>query len=217
MQINQKECTMSMMSTMSKIAIGVMVVRGIGKAMGGSGSITDMLGSMLGGGKNSAESSSGGNILGSILGSLTGGKSGGGSDLGSLLTSALQGKDVKAAPTEEEKAQLLLKAIISAAKADGVIDAEEEAQIKKYIGDVTPEELAIVKEELASPVDIEGLVEKVPEEMAQQVYAISALAINIDTDAEVNYLDQLARELGITPETVNAIHEKLNKPALYEG
>ncbi len=207
---------MSMMSTMSKIAIGVMVVRGIGKAMGGSGNITDMLGSMLGGSKGGDSSTSGGNILGSVLGSLSGAKGGEG-DLGGLLSSMLRGESVKAAPTEEEKAEILLKAIVSAAKADGVIDAEEEAQITKYIGDVTPEELAIVKEELESPVDIEGLVQRVPEEMAQQVYAVSAMAINIDTDAEVEYLDRLAKGLGIEPEMVNAIHAKLNKPALYES
>ena len=39
---------MSMMSTLTKVAIGIMVAKTAGKALGGSGSLDDMLGGKSG-------------------------------------------------------------------------------------------------------------------------------------------------------------------------
>jgi len=234
-----------MLGTLGKVAVGIMVARTVGKAVGGSGGgLGDMLGNMLGGKSGSASAGTTGGGLGDMLGGLLGGKGAtassgnlgdlmgslmGGSQsapgtgsanatqggLADLLRSAMQGEEVKAEPTEEEQAKLILKAMIQAAKSDGVLDAEEQANILKHAGDATPDELAYVKEILDAPVNVEALVAEVPEGMEQQVYLMSLLTINLDTQQEAQYLDQLAKGLGISPETANMIHEKAGAQKLY--
>ncbi len=231
---------MSMLSTLGKVAVGIMVVRTVGKAVGGKGGIGDMLGSVLGGksgsaaqsgagglgdmlggllgGKGGTSSGGLGDLMGSLLGggaasSSAGGSSGGG--LADLLGAALKGEEAKAEPSEEEKAKVILRAMIQAAKSDGVLDEEEQANILKHAGDATPEEIAYVKEIIDAPVDVDALVADVPEGMETQVYLMSLLTINLDTQEEAEYLDRLAKGLEISPETANAIHEKVGAQKLY--
>ena len=205
---------MSMISMLGKVAMGIMVAKTVGKAMGGSGGVGDMLGGLLGGKKDATSSSTQSGGLGDLLGNLTGNnqQSGG---LGDLLSSALQGKEVNAAPSEEEKAQMLLKAMIAAAKADGKLDADEQAKITQHIGEVTQEELAFVKEELEAPLDVDAIIKSVPKGMEQEVYLMSLLTINLDSSDEAQYLDKLAKGLGISAQMANAIHEKVGAQKLY--
>ena len=44
---------------------------------------------------------------------------------------------------------------------------------------------------------------------AAQVYAASLLAIEVDTDAERNYLQQLAQRIGLQPASVQHIHQAM--------
>ena len=202
---------MSMLGMLGKVAMGIMVAKTVGKAMGGSGGVGDMLGGLLGGGKKDATSSTG---MGDLLGNLTGNQQNSGG-LGDLLSSALQGKEVNAAPSEEEKAKIILKAMISAAKADGKLDADEQAKITQHIGEVTPEELAFVKEELEAPLDVDAIIKSVPKGMEQEVYLMSLLTINLDSSDEAQYLDKLAKGLDISAQIANAIHEKVGAQKLY--
>ncbi len=208
---------MSMMSTLSKIAIGVMVARTVGKAVtggsSGGGGLGDIIGNFLGGSKSGNSSNAQGNRLPDLLNQLGGDREN--SSVGDLLSNLLSGKSVEATPTQEEKAEILLKAILNAAKADGVIDEKEKAKIEQHIGEVSQEELAIVKEALNSPLDIEGFINEVPKGMEQQVYLMSLMAIDLDTQEEAQYLDRLAKGLNISPEMANAIHERVGAPKLY--
>ena len=209
---------MSMLGTLGKIAMGVMVAKTVGKAMGGSGGL---LGGLLGGNKAQAPQSgtpnSSGGGFGDILNSLAGGEKsqtqGGG--LGDLLSNALQGKEVDATPSDEQKAEVLLNAMLNAAKADGKIDAEEEAKLTKHIGDASPEEIEIVKKAINSPLDVEAFIKSVPKGMEQQVYMMSLLAIDLDDQKEAEYLDSLSRGLNIPQQTANLIHQKVGAPVLY--
>jgi len=205
---------MSLLGTLGKVAMGIMVAKTVGKAMGGSGGL---LGNLLGG-KGAAPTQGGG--MGDLLNNLgagtqTSGNAGGG--LGDLLSSALQGKQVSVTPDEEQKAMILLKAMIQAAKADGEIDADERAKITQQIGDVTQEEIAFVKKEMDAPLDVNALVRATPKEMAQQVYMMSLLAINLDNSDEAHYLDQLAQGLGISHQVANAIHQKVGAQPIYNS
>ncbi len=241
---------MSMVSTLGKIAVGIMVAKGVGKMVGGSsgsggGGIGDLIGGLMGG-KSTTNStqSGGGNIsdmlggllgggaaaggLGGLLNSLTGGNSDKSAEktagtapdnaLSDLLSKAFSGEETTPEPTEEEKARILLGAMIAAAKSDGVLDDHEREQITKFVGDdVTPQELAFIKEELDKPLDPDAVIKSIPADMAQEAYVMSVLAINLDHPAEAEYLDKLARGLHIKPEVANAIHEKLNAPKLYKS
>jgi len=119
-------------------------------------------------------------------------------------------------PRAEDKAGadalslLLVKAIISAAKADGQIDARESQQILNRINglDLPAEEKAVLFEEYAKPLDVPGLVATVDTpEHAAEVYAISLLTVDPPSPPEQIYLDTLARELGLDHGLIGEIHD----------
>lgn len=116
----------------------------------------------------------------------------------------------------QDTAKLAVKAMINAAKADGEIDGGEVSRIlgaiKENGGD--EEEQAFVIAEMQKPFDLDALVREVPgPEVAAQVYAASLLAINVDTDAERDYLKTLADRLNLDPAAIAKIHEAMNVPA----
>jgi uncharacterized membrane protein YebE (DUF533 family) len=116
----------------------------------------------------------------------------------------------------QDTAKLAVKAMISAAKADGEIDGSEVSRIlgklKENGGDA--DEQAFVIGEMQKPLDLDALVREVPTpEVAAQVYAASLLAINVDTDAERDYLKTLASRLNLDPAAVAKIHEALGVTA----
>lgn len=120
-------------------------------------------------------------------------------------------------PTQDQEAMaaLMLKAMIQAAKSDGTFDAEEERKLLDHLGDVTPEDAAFIREQMQKPVDIEELIRETPEGMGPQVYAVSLLAIDLDTRDEAQYLHQLASGYGMDTAQVNDIHDQLGVPSLY--
>ncbi|RWX79150.1 tellurite resistance TerB family protein [Neorhizobium lilium] len=94
----------------------------------------------------------------------------------------------------------LVRAMIAAAKADGHIDEAERANImdKVHAVDLGAEAEAFIAEELANPIDIDGLVAAArTEEQKVEVYAASRLTIDPDTRTERGYLDMLAGRLGL--------------------
>ncbi len=113
----------------------------------------------------------------------------------------------------EQHSELLLKAMINAAKADGRID---ESEMSRLLGKVREDgadsaELDFLRAEIARPMDTAGLVAAArgKPEIAAQVYAASLLAIEIDTPAEEDYLAQLAASLELAP----AVTEQLRRSA----
>lgn len=167
-----------------------------------------------------------GAVAGALLGGGLGGAARGGAMavLGTLALSALKNAQARRAGQSEpasveahelkavtgpENEELLLTAMISAAKADGTID---QGEMQKIIGrisqdSVTPEEKQFVLDQMAAPLDIEALAARVTSPaQAAQVYAASLLAINSDTDAERAYLAQLAQALQLDADTVAQLH-----------
>ncbi len=202
----------------------------LGGGQGQGGGLGGMLGNMLGGGAQGGSGGGMAGLLGGLLGGGQGQSQGGG--LGALLGAAMQqfggggGQSQPGAqladfgvPQEQanEQALLLVKAMINAAKADGQVDAQEQERIVNQLGDITPEELDFVKQELAAPLDLDGFIRSIPSGMGEQVYTISLMAIDLDSNAEAQYLDRLARGLGLSPEQCNAIHEQLGAPKLYQS
>jgi uncharacterized membrane protein YebE (DUF533 family) len=113
----------------------------------------------------------------------------------------------------ENDAEVIVKAMINAAKADGQIDQKE---IEKILGKLqedglTTEEQEFFKAEAHKPEDLSSVVGAVDGdiELAVEVYAASLLAIEVDTEAERNYLKQLATELGLNPRITDHIEKTL--------
>jgi uncharacterized membrane protein YebE (DUF533 family) len=122
-----------------------------------------------------------------------------------------------AAPQQQDEleAAVMLRAMIMAAKCDGQLDAEEKSRLMEAVGDATQAELAFINKELAAPVDIDGLLADVPRGMEEKVYTVSLVAIDLDQRVEAEYLHNLATALGLQPAEVNAIHDNLQAPRIY--
>ena len=101
---------------------------------------------------------------------------------------------------DEVSAELLLRAMINAAKADGQIDGAEMNAILAKLDEFGAGQEAkdFVLNEMRRPLDMDALVAgaRTPG-LAAAVYAASTMAIKIDTQAEQTYLAQLASRLGI--------------------
>ena len=138
--------------------------------------------------------------------------------LGDIFNDSFKrGGEPEMQPTHEEEAMaaIMLKAMIQAAKSDGRLDDSERQKLMKNLGDVSPAEQAFVETELRQPVDVDGLVRRVPRGMEEQVYMMSVMAIDLDTRAEAQYLHELASALGIDPRQANSIHDKLGVQRIY--
>lgn len=187
------------------------------------GGLAALAGSILGGGRGAMKGAVGGGIL---------------AVLGSLAMQVMRSREQAAAPTSlddaaaqapvglreprtpaeaaqlQDTAKLAVKAMISAAKADGEIDGAEISRIlgklKEEGGEEAAEAQAFVVAEMQKPLDLDALVREVPNrEVAVQVYGASLLAITVDTDAERDYLKRLAAGLGLDDQAVQQIHATL--------
>jgi uncharacterized membrane protein YebE (DUF533 family) len=150
----------------------------------------------------------------STLAGMFGGSSTGGQSPLSALAGAL-GMGGMTAPDPAQahhQALVLVQAMINAAKADGQIDAQEEQNITAKLAGLGPEEIEFVRQELAKPLNLD-FIKGVSPTNAAEVYAVSLLAINLDTPAEMNYMQQLAQQLGLDAQTIQAIHQQLGIPS----
>lgn len=173
----------------------------------------------------SGAAGSGGGLLGGIFGggssgatSQPGGAAGGSGSLGERLSGMLRPQqpdapDVSAMPDvqmEDQKALLLIRAMIAAANADGEITQEERQRIVSKLDEAGagPDERRVVEHELRNPISTDALVRAAREEdMAEQVYLASALSMNPDSDAERSYLQYLAARLNLSPQQVQALQQ----------
>nr|WP_316655836.1 tellurite resistance TerB family protein [uncultured Gellertiella sp.] len=102
-------------------------------------------------------------------------------------------------------ALVLVKAMIAAARADGQIDAAEQAIIldKVKLSGLGPEAEAFLNSEMTRPLDIDELVSHATTEAQKvELYTASRLTINPDTRAERGYLDLLAGRLGLPDDLI---------------
>lgn len=172
---------------------------------GGAKGLQDMASQWTGAGQQAGESAMAG--LGGLMAAL-GGAAATGTEQAGQMMDTLTGNSATTA-TMEENAKLMIRAMIQAAKADGEIDDEEKERILGYLGDLDAEEKAFVEAELAKPIDVNGLAMETGAQAKAQVYAMSAMAIRVDTQSEVSYLDGLATALGLSDEDRKRIHASM--------
>ncbi|MEM7257506.1 MAG: tellurite resistance TerB family protein [Pseudomonadota bacterium] len=98
----------------------------------------------------------------------------------------------------EDMRLVLIRAMISAAKADGHIDADEQARIEQHIADqaIGAEEQQFLVEQLKAPSDPIAIARLSEVQVqAAEIYLVSLLALDLDTPEERRYLDRLADAL----------------------
>jgi uncharacterized membrane protein YebE (DUF533 family) len=96
--------------------------------------------------------------------------------------------------------EVIARAMINAAKADGHVTAVEQKRILSEIErlDLDDEARAFIKAELARPMDIEAVVrDAASPEIAAEIYAASILAVDPEREAEKAYLSLLAARLNL--------------------
>ncbi len=119
-------------------------------------------------------------------------------------------------PIDRATAVLLIRAMIAAANADGAIDQEERQEITEHLGAVGlgAAERQALDYELAHPRPPSALLAEIrTPALAEQVYAVSLLAIDPDTEAEHAYLRGLAAMLNLAPAVTARIEAAVAAPA----
>lgn len=94
----------------------------------------------------------------------------------------------------------VMRAMVAAAKADGIVDPAERQKIMQRVDEAGPAaaDRRFVEELLDRPLDLDSVIEGVDSpELAAEVYAASALAVHPASRIERGYLDLLAARLGM--------------------
>lgn len=172
-----------------------------------------LAGAILGGGSSSMKGAVGGGLL-AVLGALA---------YQALKGTQQQSEEVPLTlkepetPAEQEKlenqAQLVLKAMINAAKADGQIDQEEVQRIIGKLGEagIDQQTRSFVLTEMKKPMDTDTLVAAARgnPQLGAQLYAASLLAIKVDTPAERTYMENFANSIGLVPQAVTNLENTM--------
>jgi uncharacterized membrane protein YebE (DUF533 family) len=187
-----------------------------GRAVGGKqnlavGGLGALAGALMGGGGKSMSGALGGGVM-ALLGAMA---------FKALKSSGNRSPQVPLGLAEpqteserqqlEQNAELVLRAMINAAKADGRIDEDEIRRIVGKLGEVgaDAESQQFVMTQMQKPAETDALISaaKGQPELAAQIYGASLLAIEVDTPAEKDYLEHLAAGLALEPAVTQRIEE----------
>jgi len=231
---------MDFMSLLGSMVQGTMASspRASSRMSNAGGGIQDLLGLLMGAGQSMTQKVGGDNLaaggIGALLGTLLGGSQstttnalGGGMMglLGMMAYKALKNSSGSTAseapqamsytqPSKQQQAsdaEIILTAMIDAAKADGQVDAQEINKIMSNLqsSGAGQEGVNYVISKLQGPMETAKIVAAVKgrPELAVQVYSASLMAIDLDTDAERKYLDKLAKAMGLNSNVINNIEQ----------
>lgn len=110
-----------------------------------------------------------------------------------------------------ENALHLIRAMITAADADGLIDVEERESIlaRAREAGLDAESLSALEVEISAPMSLKQLIVRTPETLRDETYAAALIAITADTSEERDFLDQLATGLKLDTPARQEIHQQL--------
>ena len=111
----------------------------------------------------------------------------------------------------EEQADVMLRAMVAAAQADGEIDTTEQKNIIGALQDqLEGSELEEFRQMLARPISIDEVLESVEDPAtAFNLYLVSAMTIDQDNAREQQYMDALAQKLGISEQAAQMIESQI--------
>lgn len=114
-------------------------------------------------------------------------------------------------PLEQADAVVLVRAMIAAAAADGVIDGGERQRIlqRASTAGVDAETFAFLEAELAIPKSADAIGAMTRPGLTREAYAAAALAIDLDSDSERRFLQTLGNALGLNDDDRIAIHQQI--------
>lgn len=173
-------------------------------------------------------------LLGGLAGALLGGKGAGGNILKGALVAGggaylwnkykdkIQGANASTPQygnTQSDPkahAERLVRALVYAAKSDGHIDDQERAAITKQVQQLglAQDEIDLVQKAIDEPLDPKLVAKGVKNaDEALQIFTLSCAAVDIDSQQERMYLDELAAALNIPADVKTDIENKIQQPA----
>ena len=192
------------------------VLNDAGRAVGGNqnlalGGLGALAGALFGGGGKSMSGALGGGVMALLAAMAFQALKGSGSRTNQVPLGLMEPQTEAERKELERHAELILKAMINAAKADGQIDKEELRRIVGKLQEVgvDAETQQYVMAEMKKPMETQQLVAAAQgrPELAAEMYGASLLAIEVDTPAEKKYMEQLAAGLRLSPEVAQRIQE----------
>lgn len=107
-----------------------------------------------------------------------------------------------AGPAVNDRSVAILRAMIMAAQADGVVDDDEKEKIAQQIDSTgfSADVRDLLIPELEKPVDLQSLAAAADSKAAAvEMYLASLTVVDVQNDDERSYLDRLSAALGIEP------------------
>jgi len=189
------------------------VLGGLGNNRAALGGLGALAGALLGGGRSSARGAIGGGGLAMLASLALSALKKAGQTPSSTPRALFEPQTQQDVDALEQDAEIIVNAMINAAKADGRIDDTEINKIagKLQENGLTEEEKEFFMTEANKPLDINKVIASAggQPEMAAQIYSASLLAIEVDTPAERQYMQQLAAGLNLHPQVTEHIHQIL--------
>ena len=184
-----------------------------------AGGIGALLGALMGGSKSTTMNSLGGGMMG-LLGmmaykALSGSMSGNAQNNTQPATHNYAREYTQPSPKQQESdAEIIITAMIDAAKSDGQVDPAELSRIMETMksSGIGQEGVNYVIQKLQGPMETAKIIAAVNgrPELAAQVYSASLMSIDVDTDAERRYLDKLANAMGLSPAVIRNIEQMMS-------
>ncbi|MBQ7215761.1 MAG: tellurite resistance TerB family protein [Synergistaceae bacterium] len=180
-----------------------------------AGGIGALLGALMGGSRSTTANTLGGGMMG-LLGMMAykalKNSMGGSADVTSQPQAQVPQEYVQPSPQQQASdAEIIITAMIDAAKADGQVDAEEFQRITSSLqkNGLGQDGLNYVIQKLQGPMETAKILAAVKgrPELAAQVYSASLMAISVDTDAERSYLTKLGRAMGLNDAVMKNIEQ----------
>lgn len=207
----------------SLIGAGQAVKNKVGGDNLAAGGIGALLGALMGGSKSTTMNSLGGGMMGllgmmaykALSGSMSG-KSGATSTQEYSQPQQTYAREyTQPSPQQQNSdAEIIITAMIDAAKSDGQVDPAELSRIMDTMksSGIGQDGINYVIQKLQGPMETAKIVSAVNgrPELAAQVYSASLMAIDVDTEAERQYLARLANAMGLSPAVVRNIEQLTN-------
>jgi uncharacterized membrane protein YebE (DUF533 family) len=92
--------------------------------------------------------------------------------------------------------------VLDSEERDGILQRAQEAGLEA-------DDIQSLQREMAAPLSVQQLIAQTAPNLANEVYAAVLISIDIDTDAEKNFVEQLATGLNLTADTRRAIESEL--------
>ncbi|MGR5521389.1 tellurite resistance TerB family protein [Vibrio campbellii] len=115
-------------------------------------------------------------------------------------------------PNDNKHAKLILKAMIGAAKADGHVDKEEMVRIEQALTEMGADEQVrqLVHQELHKPLDPAEIARLATSpQQASEIYLASLIVADEQNFMEKAYLQELAKQLNLSPEVTHQLEVQL--------